>query len=79
MNIGQRISVKRAGGGQSYGTITGTAKSLFDDGRIFLIAIDGLEGEYAAHQESLTEVRTRSKNANNTKKSKKKQPKNLTK
>lgn len=74
MNIGQRISVKR-GGGQSYGTITGTAKSLFDDGRIFLIAIDGLEGEYAAHQESLTEVRTKSKNANKTKK----QPKNLTK
>ena len=71
MNIGQRIRVKRAGGGQSYGTITGTAKSLFDDGRIFLIAIDGLEGEYAAHQESLTEVRTRSESTKKPKKSNK--------
>ena len=61
MNIGQRIKVKRNGGGQSYGTVTGTAKSIFDGGQMFLIAIDGLEGEYAVHPEALAEVKPRNK------------------
>lgn len=72
MNIGQRIKVKRDGGGQSYGTVTGTAKSIFDGGQIVIIAIDGSEGEYAVHPEALTEVKPRNKSP---KKPKTKKPK----
>ena len=60
MTIGQRVKIKRVGGGGiSYGTITGVSVDMFDKSPIYIIAIDGVEAECAAHPETLTEVRKR--------------------
>lgn len=61
MKIGQRIKINRVGGGISYGVITGESVDVFDNSRVYIIAIDGLHGEYAAHPESLTITRKKRK------------------
>jgi len=47
------------GGGISYGTITGKSTSLFGSEPIYIIAIDGLQNEYAVTADALTLTRSK--------------------
>jgi hypothetical protein len=62
MKIGQRIKINRVGGGvYFYGVITGESVDVFNNSRVYIIAIDGQRGEYGAHPESLTITRKKRK------------------